>query len=76
MRIRRIVEIGAIVQLARVGLSRRRRFLRRRQWRDRSLGAFALAAGAIAAWTALSLLRSEQAHQWPLSASTRMPAWT
>ena len=66
MKILRLIEVGAIVQLARVGLNRRRRAVQRRQWRNRSLGIFTLAAGAVAAWTALSLLRSGQPEpQWP-----------
>lgn len=67
MKIRRIVEAGAVFQLARMGLQRRRRVVQRRQRRNRSLGLFALAAGAFAAWAALRLLRPEVPHQsrWP-----------
>ena len=66
MKIRRLIEIGAVVQLARVGLHHRRRVVQRRQWRNRSLGIFTLAAGAFAAFAALSFLRAEphQSH-WP-----------
>jgi hypothetical protein len=61
MRLLRIVEIGAVVQLARVGLERRRRLLQSRQRRNRSLGIFALATGMIASWIAVSYLKAEQA---------------
>ena len=60
MNISRLIKIGAVVQLARMGLSRRRRIMQRRQRRNRSLGLFTLAAGALAAWTALSFLRREK----------------
>lgn len=65
MTIRRLIVLGAVVQLARVGLHRRQRVVQRRQRRNRSLGFFALAAGAFAAWTAVSLLRTEEAPRWP-----------
>ena len=67
MKIRRLIEVGAVVQLARVGLARRRRVVQRRERRNRSLGFFALVAGAAAAWAVLKYLRPEprrEAH-WP-----------
>jgi hypothetical protein len=74
MRLLRIVEIGAVVQLARVGLERRRRLLQSRQRRNRSLGIFALAAGMIASWIAVSYLKAEQAPQWPSQKKLREQA--
>ena len=67
MKIRRLIEVGAVVQLARMGLNRRRRVVQRRQWRNRSLGLFTLVAGAAAAWTVLKYLRPEPRREphWP-----------
>ena len=67
MDIRRLIKVGAVVQLARAGLNRRRRVVQQRQRRNRSLGFFALAAGVAAAWTALKFLRPEPHHdaRWP-----------
>lgn len=67
MNIRRLMKVGAVVQLARVGLSRRRRVVQRRQRRNRSLGFFTLLAGAAAAFAALKFLRPQPHREshWP-----------
>jgi hypothetical protein len=76
MTLRRIVEIGAVAQLARVTLRRRSRFLQRHKRRNRSLGILALGAGVLATCTALalSLSRREQAPQWPSKKKARKQA--
>jgi hypothetical protein len=65
MKISALVKTAAVVQLARLGLNRRRRTLQRRQRRNRGWGLLGMVAGAGAAWWALSQLRAEEAPAWP-----------
>ena len=76
MKIRRIVQIGALVQLARAGLARRNRAVLHRKRRNRTLGVLALAAGAAAAWYAVDYLRAEPSleTEWPSKKKLRKEA--
>lgn len=70
-----MIQIGALVQLARVGLARRNRIILHRQRRNRTVGVLALAAGAAAAWYGVSYLRAaEPAAEWPSKKKLRKEA--
>ena len=60
---KKLMKIAALVELARIGLHRRRLVVLRRQRRNRALGTLALLGGAGAAYWLLSR-RGEESPAW------------